>query len=183
MFGITQLYVIRGICLLEGRWEEGGWGNGGGLGSLIYNSSSSEPLRAHRTHLALCQSAFFFNTNPPFLPPPPRLRLGPDVPVPLLQVHQHRPEPTQNARDDAALCPAHATMPAVPGHAQQQDPPAVPPHAPPQRGPRLRGQAHRYCECARRSRPLSSPQGLETLLGCSSCTLEEATRATRRQAK
>lgn len=61
-----------------------------------------------------------------------------DVPVPLLQVYQRRPEPPQNARDDAALCPAHVAVPVMPGHAQQQDPPAVPPHAPPQRGPRLR---------------------------------------------
>lgn len=145
---------------------------GGLLGSLIYNSSSSEPLRAHRTHLTLCQSVFsFFPSLSPSLPPslPPSFlslslspsllfavsTLRPDVPVPLLQVHQHGPESTQNARDDAALCPAHATLPAVPGHAQQQDPPAVPPHAPPQRGPRLRGQAHCHCESRRGRSPFS----------------------------
>lgn len=55
--------------------------------------------------------------------------------MPLLQVHQHRSEPPQNARDDTTLGPAYVTMPALPGHAQQQDPPAVPPHTPPQRGP------------------------------------------------
>lgn len=47
------------------------------------------------------------------------LYLCTDVPVPLLQVHQHRPESPQNARDDATLCPARVTMPVMPGHAQQ----------------------------------------------------------------
>ena len=78
--------------------------------------------------------------------PPPSLSLSlslclyhPDVPVPLLQVHQHGPESSQNARDDAALSPAHVTLPTMPGHAQQQDPPSVPPHTPPQCGSWLCG--------------------------------------------
>lgn len=73
-----------------------------------------------------------------------------DVPVPLLQVHQHGLESSKNARDDAALCSAHAALPIMPGHAQQQDPPAVPPHTPPQCCTWLRWQANchsKFCLC------------------------------------
>lgn len=120
-------------------WSEGSacWRERGApILCLIYSSSSSRPLRAHHTHFTLRESVFFL-----FLCS--CLYLHPDVPVPLLQVHQHRPESSQNARDDAALCPAHVTMPIMPGHAQQQDPPAVPPHTPPQCGSWLCWQA--YC--------------------------------------
>lgn len=69
-----------------------------------------------------------------------------DVPVPLLQVQQHRSEPAQNARDDAALSAAHVPLPVVPGHAQQQGPPAVPSYPPPQRGTRLRRKTNCHCK-------------------------------------
>lgn len=65
-----------------------------------------------------------------------------DVPVSLLQVQQRRCQPAAGARHDAALGAAHAPLPPVPGHAQQQDPPPAAPHPPPQRGARLRGEAH-----------------------------------------
>lgn len=71
--------------------------------------------------------------------------------MPLLQVQQHRSEPAQNARDDAALSAAHVLLPAVPGHAQQQGPPAVPSHSPPQRGTRLRRQANCHSKLPQKS--------------------------------
>lgn len=76
-----------------------------------------------------------------------------DVPVSLLQVQQRRRQPAPGARHDAALSAAHAPLPPVPGHAQQQDPPAAAPHPPPQRGTRLRGEAH-YDGKTARSRPV-----------------------------
>lgn len=65
-----------------------------------------------------------------------------DVPVSLLQVQQRRRQPAPGACHDAALRAAHAALPPVPRHAQQQDPPPAAPHAPPQCGTRLRGEAH-----------------------------------------
>lgn len=65
-----------------------------------------------------------------------------DVPVSLLQVQQRRREPAPGACHDTALSAAHAPLPPVPGHAQQQDPPSAAPHPPPQRGTRLCGEAH-----------------------------------------
>lgn len=63
-------------------------GGGGLLGSLIYNLSSSEPLRARRTHLTLCQSVFLFFPSllPSFLSPapPPSSSLSP----PSVQMYQ-----------------------------------------------------------------------------------------------
>ncbi len=41
-------------------------------------------------------------------------------------------------------------LPSVPGHAQQQGPPAVPSHSPPQRGTRLRRQADCFSKLPQR---------------------------------
>lgn len=65
-----------------------------------------------------------------------------DVPVSLLQVQQCRRQPAARARHDAALGAAHAPLPSLSGHAQQQDPPPAAPHPPTQRGARLCGEAH-----------------------------------------
>lgn len=131
VFSITQFYVIRRFCLLEGR---------GPQSSAWYTAHLQAGPSELTAPISPCVNLFFF-------PLCSRLSLHPDVPVPLLQVHQHRPEPSQNACDDAALCPAHVTMPFMPGHAQQQDPPAVPPHTPPQCGSRLCWQAHCHSKC------------------------------------
>lgn len=137
VLGITHLSVIRGICLLEGR------GPHSVRDAQLLFKQAHHAQSTHLTPLTLCE--FVPPPSPP--PSPPFLcsafTLCPDVPVPLLQVHQHGSESPQNARDDTALCPAHVTLPVMPGHAQQQDPPAVPPHTSPQRGTRLRWQA--YC--------------------------------------
>lgn len=87
-----------------------------------------------------------------------------DVPVSLLQVQQRRRQPAPGACHDAALSAAHASLPPVPGHAQQQDPPPAAPHPPPQRGTRLRGEAH-YDGKAARSRTLRLffPQGSKVM--------------------
>lgn len=129
VLSITQLSVIRGICLLEGRGPK--------IFRLICSSLYKQgppcsPLPFHLINPLWICCSFLFPSLSLFLHS--CLCLHPDVPVPLLQVHQHWPESSQNARDDTALCPAHVTLPPVPGHAQQQDPPAVSPHTPPQRG-------------------------------------------------
>ena len=88
-----------------------------------------------------------------------------DVPVSLLQVQQCRRQPAARARHDAALGAAHAPLPPLPGHAQQQDPPPAAPHPPTQRGTRLCGEAHHDGKAAGSSSSgLFSPQGSRVAL-------------------